>query len=120
MSSEIDLEILRKAESADSQKAIADELGLSVGKVNYILKALIRKGLIKMENFSAAPNKRKYRYILTSKGLREKIILTERFIVRKKREYEELQRELRELKEQETAQIRGTDSGNTEPEDNER
>ncbi|HDR03848.1 MAG TPA: MarR family EPS-associated transcriptional regulator [Candidatus Marinimicrobia bacterium] len=114
MSSEIDLEVLRKAESADSQKAIADDLGLSVGKVNYILKALIKKGLIKMENFTVAPNKRKYRYILTPIGLKEKIILTERFIIRKKREYEELQRELRELKkqeiEQDSTQIEGKDN----------
>jgi EPS-associated MarR family transcriptional regulator len=98
MSSEHDLNILRQAESADSQKALADDLGLSVGKVNYILKALIKKGLIKMENFYIAPNKRKYRYLLTPKGIQEKIRLTEKFIERKKREYEELEMELREMK----------------------
>lgn len=95
---ELEFNILRKAESAETQKALAEEMGLSVGKVNYILKAFIKKGLIKAENFANASSKKKYRYLLTPRGIQEKLILTERFIQRKKIEYEELQRELVEIK----------------------
>ncbi len=91
---ELTLTLLRKAEVIESQKSIADELGLSVGKVNYVLKALIEKGLIKADNFYKAKNKRKYKYLLTQKGIEEKITLIKKFIERKKAEYEELQREL--------------------------
>jgi len=91
---ELTLTLLRKAEAIESQKSIADELGISVGKVNYVLKALIEKGLIKADNFYKAKNKRKYKYLLTQKGLEEKIALTKKFIVHKKAEYEELQKEL--------------------------
>ena len=91
---ELTLTLLRKAEVIESQKSIADELGISVGKVNYVLKALIEKGLIKADNFYKAKNKRKYKYLLTQKGLEEKITLTKKFIERKKAEYEELQMEL--------------------------
>jgi predicted transcriptional regulator len=68
-----------------------------VGKINYVLNALISKGLIKVENFATAESKKKYKYLLTSKGVKEKILLTEKFIERKKREYNQLQRELSEL-----------------------
>ena len=95
---EISLAILRKADTIESQKSLADELGISVGKVNYILKALIEKGLIKADNFYKAKNKRKYKYLLTQKGIEEKITLTKKFIERKKAEYEELQRELEQIK----------------------
>jgi len=91
---ELTLTLLRKAEVIESQKSIADELGISVGKVNYVLKALIEKGLIKADNFYKAKNKRKYKYLLTQKGIEEKITLTKKFIERKKAEYEELQVEL--------------------------
>jgi len=94
---ELELNILRKAESIENQRTLADELGYSVGKINYVLNALIEKGLIKVENFATAENKKKYKYILTEKGFREKILLTEKFIKRKKMEYSQLQRELSEL-----------------------
>ena len=68
-----------------------------MGKVNYILKALIKKGLIKIENFSNSENKKNYKYLLTEQGIKEKIALTEKFIERKKREYEELQDELEKM-----------------------
>jgi len=96
---ELTLQILRNTESIQSQKSLADDLGHSVGKINYILKALIEKGLIKVENFTSAKEKKKYRYLLTPKGIEEKISLTERFVERKKREYEELSKELEKLKE---------------------
>ena len=91
---ELELNILRKAESIENQRTLADELGYSVGKINYVLNALIEKGLIKIDNFATAKNKKNYRYLLTQEGIKEKIILTEKFISRKKREYNELQKEL--------------------------
>ena len=76
-----------------------DNLGYSVGKINYILKALMAKGLIKAENFATSSNKKQYRYLLTREGIEEKVTLTEKFIERKKREYEELQTELERMRE---------------------
>ncbi|MCI4399458.1 MAG: MarR family EPS-associated transcriptional regulator [Campylobacteraceae bacterium] len=92
------LAILRKVEEHESQKSMSKELGFSIGKVNYILKALIAKGLIKIENFSNEKDKRKYRYLLTKAGIEEKIALTERFIERKKAEYDELVAELERMR----------------------
>jgi len=91
---ELELLLLRRAEHITSQKSLAQEIGLSVGKVNYVLRALIDKGFIKAEVFMGAKNKRQYAYLLTEEGIREKITLTRKFIARKKAEYEELQREL--------------------------
>lgn len=97
MNDEHHLSILRKANSIQTQKSLADELGFSVGKVNYIIKSLIDKGFIKIENFATAKNKKQYYYLLTQEGIEEKLRLTKKFIVRKKKEYEELQKELKEL-----------------------
>ncbi|BFN37907.1 MarR family EPS-associated transcriptional regulator [Fidelibacter multiformis] len=97
---ELNLELLRRANGQLTQKSLSQELGYSVGKVNYILKALVDKGLIKIENFATAENKKQYYYWLTPKGMEEKLRLTKKFIVRKKKEYEELQKELRELEQQ--------------------
>ncbi len=95
---ELDLQILRNIDDFKTQKSLAHEIGVSVGKVNYVLKALMEKGLIKAENFFANKNKNQYKYLLTKKGLQEKIALTEKFIERKKCEYEELQRELENMR----------------------
>lgn len=91
---ELELSILRSLPNSTTQKTLADELGYSVGKINYVIKALGAKGLLKVENFYNNQNKKQYRYLLTSKGLEEKIILTQKFIERKKAEYEVLQAEL--------------------------
>lgn len=91
---ELTLSVLRNIDTLKSQKSLADDLGISVGKVNYVLKALIEKGLIKAENFFENKNKNQYKYLLTEKGFKEKVLLTKNFIQRKKAEYEELQREL--------------------------
>lgn len=88
------LAILRIAGGHTTQRDIASSIGYSVGKVNFILKALIEKGFIKIENFSNSKNKKNYKYLLTEQGIKEKIALTEKFIECKKREYEELQCEL--------------------------
>ena len=90
------LQVLRYIKEDTSQPKIAKKIGYSVGKVNFIIKALAEKGLIKIENFSNANNKLKYRYLLTEDGIKEKIALTKKFIERKKAEYEELQQELEE------------------------
>lgn len=92
------LAILRLAGGHTTQRDIASSIGYSVGKVNFILKALIEKGLIKIENFSNSENKKNYKYLLTEQGIKEKIALTEKFIERKKREYEELQYELEAMR----------------------
>jgi len=88
------LQVLRSITEDTSQPKIAKKVGYSVGKVNFIIKALVEKGLLKVENFANANNKLKYRYLLTDEGIKEKISLTKNFIQRKKAEYEELQREL--------------------------
>ena len=95
---ELTLEVLRQIDRAESQKSLAQRLGISVGKANYVLKALIDKGLIKAEKFINSPNKRGYAYLLTADGIRKKIELTERFIEKKKREYEELLMELERMR----------------------
>ena len=94
-SDELKLSILRKADTIGSQRDLAQELGFSVGKINYVMNALISKGLIKVENFATAENKNKYSYLLTKQGIKEKMALTEKFIQIKKHEYQELQDELK-------------------------
>lgn len=77
---------------------MSDALGVSLGGVNYCLKALLDKGLVKIGNFSAAPDKRRYAYILTPKGIVEKGRLTRGFLRRKMAEYEALQAEIETVK----------------------
>lgn len=81
-----------------TQKSIAKELGYSVGKINYVIKALTDKGLLKIENFYNNKNKLQYKYLLTEEGIKEKITLTEKFIKRKKEEYEMLVEDLEAYK----------------------
>jgi EPS-associated MarR family transcriptional regulator len=80
-----------------SQRRIADELGLSLGRVNFCLQALIEKGLIKVNNFRNNANKRAYLYLLTPRGLEEKAVVTARFLKRKLDEYEALKKEVEQL-----------------------
>ena len=77
-----------------SQRKLAKEVGFSLGKLNYCLKALQQKGLIKIDNFKKNPNKISYAYILTPKGIKKKAKLTMNFMIRKKKEYDELKEEL--------------------------
>lgn len=90
------LHVMQKVESCSSQKELAQSVGFSVGKVNYVLKVLLEKGLVKADNFVKSDNKRAYRYFLTPDGLKEKIALTKRYIAIKKSEFEELERVLQE------------------------
>jgi len=88
--------ILNKPNS--TQRELAADLGLSLGKINYCLKALKQKGLIKIKNFSKNPNKINYIYYLTPKGLSEKTKLTINFMKIKMQEYDELRQELKNNK----------------------
>ena len=97
MSDNLDhFEVLRKIKSKpnSSQRELASELGFSLGKLNYCLKSLKEKGLIKIKNFHKNPNKIGYAYILTPKGLKQKTKLTLNFMKRKMREYDELKSEI--------------------------
>ena len=90
-------DVLRKIQQVpeSSQRELAQELGFSLGKLNYCLKALQNKGLIKIENFKKNPNKINYFYVLTPKGLSEKTKLTINFMKKKMIEYDELKKELK-------------------------
>ena len=77
-----------------SQRELAEDLGFSLGKLNYCIKALQYKGFIKIRNFKKNPNKLNYIYVLTPKGISEKTKLTLNFMKRKMREYDELKKEL--------------------------
>lgn len=81
-----------------SQRELADALGMSVGSAHYLLRALLDKGFIKFGNFTASKDKRRYAYVLTPSGMREKAAITKRFLNRKLREYEALKREIADLK----------------------
>ena len=89
-------EILRKIEKKpnSTQRELADELGFSLGKLNYCIKALQNKGLVKIENFKKNPNKMNYFYVLTPAGITTKTKLTINFMKKKMREYDELKKEL--------------------------
>ena len=91
-------EVLRKIqkEPETTQRKLAKDLGFSLGKLNYCLKALKEKGLIKTRNFKKNPNKINYFYVLTPRGISEKTRLTLNFMKRKMREYDELKKELDE------------------------
>lgn len=83
-----------------TQRELAQILGVSLGKANYCLNALIEKGSVKMSNFRKSPNKAGYVYLLTTKGLDEKTRVTLRFLSIKQREYDELVKELGALREE--------------------
>jgi len=91
-------DLLRKIDNKpkSTQRDLAKELGFSLGKLNYCLKALKDKGLIKIKNFKINPKKINYIYVLTPKGISEKTRLTVNFMKRKMKEYDELQKELKE------------------------
>ena len=90
-------DVLRKIQKKpeSTQRELAEELGFSLGKLNYCLKALQVKGLVKIKNFSKNPNKINYIYVLTPRGLVEKTKLTLNFMKRKIKEYEELKKEIK-------------------------
>lgn len=102
MKNKIDyFEVLRKIEKVptSTQRKLAQELGFSLGKLNYCLKALKNKGLVKIQNFKKKDNKIKsLGYVITTKGIIHRTELTINFMKRKMREYDELKAELKKIK----------------------
>ena len=87
---QLDLMHIIQVESNTSQRQIAKKTGLSIGKVNYCLKALIKVGFIKANNFNNSTKKMNYTYVLTPKGIQEKTAITRQFIIKKKQEFDKL------------------------------
>ena len=83
-----------------SSRQIADKVGISNGSAYYVLTALVQKGFVKLGNFKNNPRKGQYAYLMTSKGIREKSILTHSFIERKRLEFDDLKAEIRVLEEE--------------------
>ena len=91
---------LLQANPSLSQRQLAAQLGVSLGKANYCLRALVEKGLVKLGKFSKNPNKRQYAYILTPAGLEEKTRITLAFLKRKEAEFEAIRREIEVLRDE--------------------
>jgi EPS-associated MarR family transcriptional regulator len=83
-----------------SQRELAERLGVSLGKVNFCIRALLDKGLIKLQNFQNSQKKLAYSYLLTPSGIAEKTALTASFLKRKMLEYEQLKAEIESLKQE--------------------
>ena len=92
-----------------SQRELAQAVGVSTGGIHYVLNALVQKGMLKLSNFTAAEDKRRYAYVLTPKGIAAKADLARRFMIRKLAEYEALKAEIEEvrgdLSEEELAEV---------------
>ena len=101
---ETHLKVLRVLESTPNinQRKLAESLGVSLGKTNFCLNALLDKGLVKMENFRTSTRKLNYAYLLTPKGIAEKAAMTQRFLKRKMEEYDALKAEIEQLKQEAT------------------
>jgi EPS-associated MarR family transcriptional regulator len=97
---DIRLDLLRKiqANSQYTQRELSQEMGISLGKVNYCMQKLIERGWLKLTNFSRNSNKLGYMYLLTPKGIEQKALLTTLFLKTKLEEYEMLKDEIRQLK----------------------
>jgi len=111
-SQDIQLRALRLLEQNPhlSQRELSAELGVSLGKAHYVVKALINMGWVKLDNFRRSDNKLGYAYLLTAKGVAEKAKITVRFLARKQFEYEALREEIEQLK----AEVGGGDAGSEE------
>ncbi len=99
---ETHLKVLRLLESTPNinQRKLAESLGVSLGKTNFCLNALLNKGLVKMENFRTSTRKLNFAYLLTPSGIAAKAVLTQRFLKCKMDEYEALKAEIEQLKEE--------------------
>jgi EPS-associated MarR family transcriptional regulator len=103
---DFELLYLLETEPGLSQREIAERLGISLGRVNYFLKALAEKGALKLANFRSAKSKLAYVYVMTPKGLGERVALTGQFLQRKLAEYERLKRQIETLQ----CDVAGSDS----------
>ncbi len=111
LSDESQLRLLRLLECNPeaSQRELAAELGISLGKTNYCLRALVERGLVKARNFKKSHNKTAYAYFLTPQGIEEKARVTLRFLARKQREYVALKAEIEELQREARRVVGGFD-----------
>jgi EPS-associated MarR family transcriptional regulator len=112
LSDEYRYKILKRLEADPeiSQRELAGELGISLGRVNYCLQALIEKGLVKAGNFRNSRNKKAYAYLLTPKGIEDKARITVQFLKLKLAEHEALTREIKSLRE-EAGQVTALQNG---------
>jgi len=99
-SQQLELMRLLDEQPAASQREISSRLGLSLGKANYLVRALLDKGLLKMQNFRRSDNKMAYAYYLTPRGAAERVRLTRAFLARKEIEFELLKTEIQSLQSQ--------------------
>ena len=92
--------ILKKLEDNPylTQRQLSKELGVSLGKINYVINALIDKGWLKLNNFKRSDNKLGYRYLLTTQGITEKTLLAQKFLKKKSDEYNRLKEEIDNLR----------------------
>ena len=88
------------SQSEFTQLELSRKIGVSVGKVNYVVSALVQKGIVKMENFKESKSKKGYLYLLTPKGIKEKKVITLNFIRRKMDDYERLEREIEKARQE--------------------
>ena len=97
---ELNLAVITKLKSNSkiNQRDLAKQLNVSLGGLNYVLRALVKKGFVKVQNFKNSKNKSNYAYILTAEGIAEKIKLTKKFLIFKYAEFENLQQEIKDLK----------------------
>ena len=93
-----------------SSRQVADEVGISNGSAYYVLTALVEKGFVKLGNFKKSQRKGQYAYLLTPKGIREKSLLTHRFIERKREEFEVLRAEIKALEGEAGLVVKATQS----------
>ena len=99
---DLDYHLLRQIEAQHgaSQRDLAQRMGVSVGKMNYCLTAVVERGWVKVNNFLRADNKLAYAYLLTPSGARAKVRLARAFLERKEREFEQLQQEISALRQE--------------------
>jgi EPS-associated MarR family transcriptional regulator len=102
LSDEVRYSLLRllEANPAMSQREVSRQLGMSLGKVNYCVQALVEKGLLKATNFKNSRRKAAYMYFLTPRGIEDKALVTARFLQQKVREYEELRADIARIREE--------------------
>jgi EPS-associated MarR family transcriptional regulator len=102
MDPEIRYRLLKLVESNPNltQRQMAEQMGLSLGKFNYCLKELVKKGIVKIDRFKTSDNKAGYLYVLTPQGIEQKAKITKAFLQRKMKEYEELKSVIQELRQE--------------------
>ena len=116
LSDEYRYKILKRLEAnpETSQRELAEDLGISLGRANYCIQALIEKGLVKANNFRNSKNKKGYAYLLTPRGIEEKAKITVQFLKIKIAEHEALKKEIKGLRE-EAVQVQALQHGGASP-----